>query len=106
MTTRLAGLDTAFVCLDSTASPMHLGAVLTFAPHGTARPLHVLRELPVGHKLALAEFVTALNKDDRVGLEMTQWNFILYDRVAVEGSKDSKRLVVHFSQEAETARFM
>lgn len=43
MTTRLAGLDTAFVCLDTPASPMHLGAVLTFSASGTARPLEALR---------------------------------------------------------------
>lgn len=43
MTTRLAGLDTAFVCLDTPTSPMHIGAVLTFSAHGTARPLQALR---------------------------------------------------------------
>jgi diacylglycerol O-acyltransferase len=38
--TRLSGLDTAFLCLDSSSTPMNIGALALFAP---ARPVHPAR---------------------------------------------------------------
>ena len=38
---RLTGLDTAFLCLDRDASPMHLGALVTFRRTGLGDPVRV-----------------------------------------------------------------
>lgn len=42
---RLSGLDTAFLCLDSTATPMNIGAMALFAPTQPVHPTRIVEEL-------------------------------------------------------------
>ncbi len=39
--TQLSGLDTAFLCLDSAANPMNIGALALFAPHQSVHPTRI-----------------------------------------------------------------
>jgi WS/DGAT/MGAT family acyltransferase len=39
--TQLSGLDTAFLSLDSTATPMNIGALALFAPHQSVHPTRI-----------------------------------------------------------------
>src|ERR1700753_264857 len=45
--TQLSGLDTAFLCLDSTSTPMNIGALALFAPKQPVHPTRIAELLRV-----------------------------------------------------------